>query len=1542
MMLHRMFHRDLCSDYMRSLGEERNHQMLITASPVLCSAIRAKYESMRSTALRNFKNKQERNTKSQDPGKFIFPSELFNCEESPLIMTYAELLKSLDCTLPLKFYDQNNINHQIDFVTFQDKYFPSICSKQRCAITADIAFTELLTTIKGSVKSLISPAGHISKDDFVDLSSRKGSFLSSEDRILIYGMFEKYERMRKANRAHDLADVVHYIYTNLSKHPYGGPLMNNVYIDEVQDLSPAQISLFKFICKNPDGFVFAGDTAQTITQGVGFRFEAVKDLFYEEILGADKQYKVPKLQNLSKNFRTHSGIVNAAGLIVSLIVHFFPYTIDKLTPESSTILGPLPILLRDTTDLISKLFDRGEMLSAEFGSEQAILVRDEITKEQLSKRIGTSALVLTCAECKGMEFTDVLVYNFFKSGGFLRKWRFLLNFGDDTSSGQYIPPFNEKEHAAFCRELKMLYVLFTRAKECLIIYDEDTDSRDVILKLLRDRNLIEEKLFDSGIHTLLKEKGTPEQWCTRGHEFMSRGDYANARVSFFRGNDHRNERLAYALAEKTRAYWLETSNPVEARNLFIEAAEVFVFLGDRHYDAAECFEHGHVWGKAGDEYIIAQCHKNAAICYKNAKMWKSAALAFAQSDLIEDAIECTLLCLDFGLVEQIVRSSSLVEEDQTDVLSRTHYQFAKAFHMTGDEESMMKHVFQFKSKYEQKKFLERRGHFRRLFELDLANGDYNDAALALCRNGDYHPASKYFRQGGNYHMAHKCLLKLARFEMYGEDMNIIHPLSSKGESYIEEISLEHASSETLIECDILRKLPLKNTEDAVSLLDMTKPYPRLTLILCNSVYSFLSEAEVSSLDGMTLSVVHDSVLDCGGKLLEVTSKAMKKLSRTRLSENEKCLLESVCAFLEGSLSFLYSDDVLFLDRVTSFSKFERTSGSWTQAMESFQRLIHSIVEGIGIKIVKVIFRAIMRSDPFSVSKSVQRKIVSPTERIELRLKLKQVTTTFDYLKAATLSEEERKLVHFNQRNVVEELFPPLPSSEDIDKFVNARKAFQMSKLENFLDARSCNYDATARMFLIADLTGAFDALLMGEWHKKLQIYLEAFCRDQGYNYDEDHRVGLIWSMQFEQAFCNLDFRSNISNLPMQFCNIYNSVDSAAYFIMGQFHYIFRGKGLSIGMNEKELPVSPFHLLAIAERYVCLALLYRKKGKKEKMAMMPRSLAMFVFHRRSRFLGDMLRALHSKRDYFHPGQKAFYRTAIKIADVFIDILSMGLDNLRHWFSSSAKLGKGPLYDIYKISSLAATLPAFVLRSAQLVSTVILNEGPHDDSRNSLLNRFASAWTDRRLLQGIPDPYIKYLNSLKGISKAFLKDFPLKSSQINDKIIFLTVWSSGKELPKFVGGNISHHVVYLNESNYSDDVRISDVEMLDSSTKARLTYSDATIEDEPEPDDVEIQRLPPPAEILHTRKSFKEECEIIFVRKLTEARKRCATFTPLDFVKRWLERQFISRNMRRVDPVVEQFVTSIAPVLQLMDDITEAIDRFAASKDVRVCFYYLPIP
>lgn len=49
----------------------------------------------------------------------------------------------------------------------------------------------------------------------------------------------------------------------------------------------------------------------------------------------------------------------------------------------------------------------------DFGAEQVILVRDEASKDKLQKHIGEVALVLTILESKGMEFDDVLAYDFF-------------------------------------------------------------------------------------------------------------------------------------------------------------------------------------------------------------------------------------------------------------------------------------------------------------------------------------------------------------------------------------------------------------------------------------------------------------------------------------------------------------------------------------------------------------------------------------------------------------------------------------------------------------------------------------------------------------------------------------------------------------------------------------------------------------------------------------------------------------------------------------------------------------------------------------------------------------------------------------------------------------------------------------------------------------------------------------------------------------------------------------------------------------------------
>ena len=53
----------------------------------------------------------------------------------------------------------------------------------------------------------------------------------------------------------------------------------------------------------------------------------------------------PKVLQLTKNFRSHSRILDCANSVVALLELLFPKTIDKLLKEQSDIDGPKPIVI---------------------------------------------------------------------------------------------------------------------------------------------------------------------------------------------------------------------------------------------------------------------------------------------------------------------------------------------------------------------------------------------------------------------------------------------------------------------------------------------------------------------------------------------------------------------------------------------------------------------------------------------------------------------------------------------------------------------------------------------------------------------------------------------------------------------------------------------------------------------------------------------------------------------------------------------------------------------------------------------------------------------------------------------------------------------------------------------------------------------------------------------------------------------------------------------------------------------------------------------
>jgi superfamily I DNA/RNA helicase len=362
----------------------------------------------------------------------------------PLVITFHDFLIMLDGTVGNsyfeRFHELRKHSHgkvrggsvalqtfirkkQVDYERFSSSYWPHF----NMYLDSSRVFTEIISHIKGGPQALEASDGKLSGKDYVLLSERRASNLNRQERERIYEAFIKYEKMKVKNGDFDMADLVIDLHRRLRVERYEGDEIHFVYVDEVQDLTLSQIALFKYICKNvEEGFVFSGDTAQTIARGIDFRFQDIRSLFYTKFLlesnscGHDKRKekgKISDIFHLSQNFRTHDGVLKLSQSVIELLYHFFPQSIDVLQPETSLINGEAPILLgsgnnQNTISTIFKNSGKAGRSFVGFGAEQVILVRDDHVQKEITNYVGKQALVLTIVECKGLEFQVLIMHNY--------------------------------------------------------------------------------------------------------------------------------------------------------------------------------------------------------------------------------------------------------------------------------------------------------------------------------------------------------------------------------------------------------------------------------------------------------------------------------------------------------------------------------------------------------------------------------------------------------------------------------------------------------------------------------------------------------------------------------------------------------------------------------------------------------------------------------------------------------------------------------------------------------------------------------------------------------------------------------------------------------------------------------------------------------------------------------------------------------------------------------------------------------------------------
>jgi tetratricopeptide (TPR) repeat protein len=605
-----------------------------------------------------------------------------------------------------------SLSFEVDFEYFYQHFWSQI----RYMVDSEplVVWTEISSTIKGSGDSHMFVGWFLGREEYL-ARRNKNSMISREEMKNIYEAFCKYERWKNFKGAYDFQDLVNFILNSLRFKGYSGVPIHYMMVDEVQDLTHATLTLLLKVTEQ--SLFFSGDTAQTIAKGVGFRFCDLKSLFRDPSL----DHKAPAVKQLTVNFRSHGKILDLANSVIALIETLFPQTIDKLAKERSSIVGPMPMIIdsQNIEALFLMLFgsQSGEEIQRErieFGCSQVIIVRNQQSKEDLPDLL-KHALVLTVYEAKGLEFEDVLLYNFFTDSPLdEEQWRLLTRISRSETMETFVPSsleamelpevaklelemrnFDPAKYSLMCTELKQLYVAITRPKQRLIIFDQNTAARQNMLNYWTEGSLVNIVQFhaqSTGIEIAysietsetkhIAISSSTQAWRDQGMKMLKNGFYEQAEKCFRYAEDPNYEGVAraYALASQASKHISKSTELVEgkkatqqkvmksdrrmakeeakAANLkFKEAAELF----KRHNlpkNAAKCLFSAGKPLEAADLFESVGMFGQAAEAFAACKNYRKAGEQFMKAGEYSRAIECLKMVKDYEKILDVIHANA--------------------------------------------------------------------------------------------------------------------------------------------------------------------------------------------------------------------------------------------------------------------------------------------------------------------------------------------------------------------------------------------------------------------------------------------------------------------------------------------------------------------------------------------------------------------------------------------------------------------------------------------------------------------------------------------------------------------------------------------------------------------------------------------------------------------------------------------------------------------------------------------------------------------
>ncbi|KAJ7652111.1 hypothetical protein DFH06DRAFT_1094341 [Mycena polygramma] len=654
-------------------GVRKIRQVFVTRSPTLADKVGEHFAKLLggyrpSTISENVKAAKKADralvyyTEADDDWRKDLPKKYSDLQDTdfPLFVSFERLCSMIECDM-LASDGAPAGKPTLTYDVFRREYWPHLPQPLCKGYDPAMVFSEVMGVIKGSEESLTSKSHYLNREVYFNIGERRQSTFA-EQRGRIYDIFEKYLGQKRSRGDTDAADRTHSILNFFQTRGVPGRRIDYLYVDETQDnllidtlckwitfLGNPEFNasiVLRTLCQNPNGLFWAGDTAQTIAVGSSFRFQELKAFLFR--LDQNRRQKnhagvdfrptgPPRVFQLTVNYRSHTGIVNCAHSIIEIITKLWPNAIDVLDPERGIVDGLRPIFFTnwDSENVQSKQFLFGDQPSGgniELGAQQCILVRDDAAREKLRKLVGDIGIIMTLYESKGLEFNDVLLYNFFNdSGASEGQWRVVYSLIKD---GPPAPSLDNTRHAQVCTELKFLYVAITRARNNIWIADCSTKGEPMRM-LWTSRDQVQNCILGKDTPRFAISS-TPTEWREQGMILFEKGQFQQAKLCYERALMPHEATVAHAYHLRKKASEMPDNLRRERKPIFSDAAATFMKCAKNLNEdstetakvynriAGDCFVHAGDKGEAITAYTLAKYFNPVVKLYRSMAKFEEA------------------------------------------------------------------------------------------------------------------------------------------------------------------------------------------------------------------------------------------------------------------------------------------------------------------------------------------------------------------------------------------------------------------------------------------------------------------------------------------------------------------------------------------------------------------------------------------------------------------------------------------------------------------------------------------------------------------------------------------------------------------------------------------------------------------------------------------------------------------------------------------------------------------------------------------------------